>query len=256
MRTSAVVTPERPAIADPPGRAHRVGAHAVTHPELEDARERARRRRADDEALQDAEPRMRLHDAHQPEHRLAGHQAVRVEGQHEFAVAPEGLAEVAHVAGLEAGVLVAPAVDDRVRIGRRRAPGGDRRLLGRRHLPVRGVAEDEIGEGGAKARPVDAGLHRREPRHGAGRVLVAEGHQDRGAGADRLAARRRPRRRARQPEGRPPGRAGARGRGARSRSRAPSTASPRESRRIAPRRGARSRPRRGSRPWPRRGPHR
>jgi hypothetical protein len=54
-----VVAPERRAVADPPRLPHRVGAHAVSHAELEYAGEEARAWHADDEALQDTEPRVR-----------------------------------------------------------------------------------------------------------------------------------------------------------------------------------------------------
>ena len=103
-RTTRVVAPIGPAIALPPGAADGVGAHAEPHAELEDARERAGRRHADHEALQDAEPRIGLHDAHQPQHRVGGHDAVGVEHDRELVVLAPALAEVADVAGLEAGV--------------------------------------------------------------------------------------------------------------------------------------------------------
>ena len=64
-----VVPPIGPAIGLPPRAADGVGAHAEPHAELEDAGEQARRRQADDESLQDAEPRIRLHDAHQTQDR-------------------------------------------------------------------------------------------------------------------------------------------------------------------------------------------
>ena len=54
-----VVAPIGSAIALPPGAADRVGAHAEPHAELEDAGERAGRRQADDQALQNAELRDR-----------------------------------------------------------------------------------------------------------------------------------------------------------------------------------------------------
>ena len=115
-----VVAPERAAIADPPGLAHGVGAHAVAHAELEDARERRLRRHADDERLQDADLRMRLHHAHELDDGGAGHDAVGVERQHQFVVAAPAVAEIAHVAGLVAGVVGAAAIGQaRRRPGRR-----------------------------------------------------------------------------------------------------------------------------------------
>ena len=120
-----VVAPERPAVAHPPGLAHGVGAHAVAHAELEDARERAGRRHADHQALQDADLGVRLHHAHQAHDLVARHQAVGVERQHQRVVLAPAGAEVAHVAGLVAGVVGAAAVDDAVAIGIGGLPGFD-----------------------------------------------------------------------------------------------------------------------------------
>ncbi len=50
-----VVAPVRTAIALPPRAAERERAHAEPHAELKQTRERARRRQADDQRLQDAE---------------------------------------------------------------------------------------------------------------------------------------------------------------------------------------------------------
>ena len=77
-----VVAPIRPAVALPPGAADRVGPHAVAHAELEDARERAGARQADDQLLQDADLGVRLHDPHQPHDRRARHHAVGIEHEH------------------------------------------------------------------------------------------------------------------------------------------------------------------------------
>ena len=93
-----------------------------------------RRGRADDEALQDADARMRLHDAHEAQDRLARHQAVGVERQHQVVVRAPALAEIAQVAGLEAGVVGAAAIDDALRLGDVAPPGGDGGLLGRGDL--------------------------------------------------------------------------------------------------------------------------
>ena len=108
-----VVTPVRPAVGLPPGAADGVGAHAEPHAELEDARKCAGRRHADDQALQDAELRIGLHDAHEAQHGLGGHQAVGVEHQRVVVLIAPAVAEVTDVAGLEAGVHFTPAVGER-----------------------------------------------------------------------------------------------------------------------------------------------
>ena len=51
--------------------------------------------------------------AHQTQHGVGGHQAVGVEHQREVVMLAPALAEIADVAGLEAGVVLAAAVGDR-----------------------------------------------------------------------------------------------------------------------------------------------
>src|SRR6478672_13408050 len=91
------MAPERTAIADPPRLTHGVGAHAVPHAELENSRERTRRRHADDKALEDADLGVRLHHARELHDLVAGHQAVGIERQHQFEVAAPLLAEFTNV---------------------------------------------------------------------------------------------------------------------------------------------------------------
>ena len=84
-----VVAPIRAAVGLPPGAADGPGAHAEPHAELEDARERAGRRQADHQPLQDAELRIGLHDAHEAQDRGRGHEAVGVERDREFVLMPQ-----------------------------------------------------------------------------------------------------------------------------------------------------------------------
>ena len=188
---------------------------------------------------------------------VAGHQAVGVERQHEFEVAPQRLAEVAHIAGLEAGVLVAPAVDEAVRAGsatsRRQAASAASSAAAT--AGIVGVAQDEIGEA-LRPRPVASRLRfttssRRRRAPGP----RCAGHQD--GGAQRGSARPiAPRRRRARPR---------RGRRARPcSSQSPISGVPEaEHASRAPRRGSRrterrrrpsSRPRRGPPPSRRRAP--
>ena len=74
------------------------------HAELEQPRERARRGQADHQRLQDAERRIGLHDAHEAQHRFGGHEAVGVQRDREFVCVAPALAEIADIAGLEAGI--------------------------------------------------------------------------------------------------------------------------------------------------------
>ena len=124
-----VVTPIGPAIALPPRAADGVGAHAEPHAELEDAREGAGRGKPDDQALQNAELGIGLHDADQAEHGVRRHEAVGVERHREFVFAAPSLAEVADVAGLVAGIDVAPPVGDRDAVAPARGQRCEARLL-------------------------------------------------------------------------------------------------------------------------------
>ena len=127
----------------PPRAAERVGAHAEPHAELEDARERAGRRHADHEALQDSQLRLDLHDAHHAQDRLGGLERVRVERDGEVVVAAPAGAEIENVAGLEAGVVGAPPVGEFEAALPLRLQRGEARLLDDGDLRIVGVAQDE-----------------------------------------------------------------------------------------------------------------
>ena len=97
-----VVAPVGPAIALPPGAADGIGAHAVAHAELEDARERADIRQADDQLLQDADLGVTLHDPDQADDRRTRHHAVGVQHEHVIEAAALTLQEFPEIAGLVA----------------------------------------------------------------------------------------------------------------------------------------------------------
>ena len=181
-----VVAPIGTAVALPPGAADRVGAHAEPHAELEDARERAGRRHADHEALHDAEPRVRLHDAHEAQHRLGGHEAVGVERDGKFVQMPPALAEIADVAGLETGVDLAPPVGEGDQPIPRGAECGDLRRFVRRDLRVAGVAQHIEMEPIAHARRDEAAHQRLQVADHPLGHFVADADDDRGRDRDRL----------------------------------------------------------------------
>src|SRR5262249_15067272 len=136
-----VVAPVRSAIALPPGAADRVGAHAKPHAKLEDAGKGAGRRHPDYQALDDAEPRIDLHDAHELEHEVDGHHAVGVEHDCEVVVLAPALAEVADIASLEPGILRATTVGQRDLPAPRRRQCRKARVLGGGHVGLAGVAQ-------------------------------------------------------------------------------------------------------------------
>ena len=181
-----VVSPERAAIGRPPGGAHRVGAHPRPHAELEHAREGRAAGRADDEALENADLRMRLADANETHERFAVHQAVGVEWHHEVVGSAPALAEIADVAGLVARVLGAAAIIQPRRIATGGSPPAcDRRLLCRRDRRLIGVAQHKPVETPLFARRREARLHGLHAREGTRRVLVPDRHQERGVASQR-----------------------------------------------------------------------
>src|SRR5207237_2025191 len=107
-----VVAPIRAAIGLPPRASDRIGAHAKPHAELEDAGEQARSRQPHDQALQDTDPGIDLHDPDEPDNRVRGHVAVGIERNRELVAAPPALAEFAYIAGLEADIHSATPIAD------------------------------------------------------------------------------------------------------------------------------------------------
>ena len=120
------------AVGLPPGAPDGVRAHAEPHAELEQPRKGAGRGQSGHETLQDAEPRIGLHDANEPSDGSCGHQTVRIEHDREVVARPPALAEIADIAGLEAGVVRTATVAN----GDARTPGGRER--GEMHLLGRG----------------------------------------------------------------------------------------------------------------------
>ena len=125
-----IVPPVGSAIGLPPGPADRVGAQPQPHAELKHPREGAGRRQADDQALQDAEPRIGLHDANEAQDGVGGDEAIRVQRDRELMLTAPARAEIADVAGLEAGIGRAPAVGDGNAIAPRGRERGKARALG------------------------------------------------------------------------------------------------------------------------------
>ena len=129
--------------------------------------------------------RARLHQPGEAGHRRAGHQAVRVQHDHERVFVAVDLAELRDVARLAADILLAPPVAD-ARQGRvRRRPGldaGEFMLLHGGDGAVAGVREDE-----------DVDVVRALPRQRAGHDPQPREHRHRILGVDRHDGRRPPR---------------------------------------------------------------
>ena len=85
--------------------------------------------------------RTSLHDRDPPDIRLSASS-----GQHQFVVAAPALAEIADVAGLEAGVVGAAAIGDAVAVAFGGLPVRDALLLGGANGRIIGVGQDEIAE--------------------------------------------------------------------------------------------------------------
>ena len=121
--------PIRTAVALPPRAAGRIGAHPVTHPELEDPGEGAGGRQADRQGLENAERRVSLHQPNQPHDRFAGHQAVGVQDDHVLEPVAPGGTEILDIADLLARVVGAAAIVKTVRPVGDRLPRGEAAFL-------------------------------------------------------------------------------------------------------------------------------
>ena len=200
---------------------------------------------ADDEALQDAEPRIALRDAHQPQDRIRRHETVGVEHQREIVIAAPARAELADVAGLVAGVDLTPAVDQRQLVAPLRGERRKRALLRRRNGRVVRVAQHIDAKAAGVAGRGEAGHHRLQVAHQPFRVFVADAEQDRGRCGDRRVVAQRPRRRGLSSAGgqRQSGRSGSRS--PHSRSQPPSRAASARNTAAAAHRRCRSRRARG-----------
>ena len=124
----------------------------------------------------------------------AGHEAVGVEHDREFVVAAPALAEVADVAGLEAGVLVAPAIGDgNASAPTSRASAANARFLGRGDARVARCRSArrrwKRSPTPVATSPSSIGSRLRTTRSGG---FVADADQDRGRGGDRLVAAHAP----------------------------------------------------------------
>ena len=104
--------------------------------------------------------RVGLHEPGHTQDGRAAHDAVGVEHDHAFVIAAAPGAEVAYVAGLEAGVVGAPAVLQPGWTTVGALPGGEQRPLAGRHEFVLRVAEQEDVEGIGTAGRIETGKRR------------------------------------------------------------------------------------------------
>ena len=173
-----VMAPIGPARSLPPGDPDGMGAHAMAHAELEDPREGALRRLAGNQRLEDAEPRIGLHDPHQAQHRRGGHQAVGIEHDHMVVVAVGPLGELAQIACLEAGIRRPAPVVKESGAGMAKLERGEFALLGRGDLGLAAVAQQMKGEAVGPGRGLQALDHGIEPGEDARHILMADGKAD------------------------------------------------------------------------------
>ena len=167
-----VVAPVRALVALPPGLPGRPGAHPGAHAELEQPREGGRRRQPDRQMLHDRQRRIRLHGAHQAQHRRRRHLGVGIERQHQFEPLGVVVEELHHVAGLEAGVRGAPTIMNARRLAVLGAEGRHRLFFGGRRRPVPGIGQDEQGEDVTVPRQVQLVQQPPQRRQNAPHVLL------------------------------------------------------------------------------------
>ena len=141
--------------------------------------------------LDDAGVGIGLHGGGESDDAGAGHQAVGIEHQHVVVGAAPAGHEIGDVAGLALEVLGAvPVIDPRQR-PELVAQGDEGPLLGDPGIRVRGIGQDEIVEMRAEPGRLDGFADRLERREGAGRRLVVDRHDDRGARRQPVRDRRR-----------------------------------------------------------------
>ena len=180
--------PIRPAISLPPGGPHGVGAHAQSHAELEHPGKRARRGHADHERLQDADARLDLHHAHEPQQELDRHRTVGIEHDRKLVPAAPALAEIPDVSCFVSDIAGASTIlhMDAAMPGSRQ--GCKARLLRHGDIGRAGIAKDVHTKmlGARDSRePLEHRLD--EARDAFGR-LVADAQKDGGGSGDGLIA--------------------------------------------------------------------
>ncbi len=183
-----VVAPIGSAFGLPPGTAGGVRAHAEAHAELEDAGESAGRWQTHDQALQNSDPRMFLHAAHQPQDRFGRHETIRVEHDRQFVLVAPAFTEVPDVSGLVSDIGFSSAVMDGNLLTQCACERVEPRCLDPDQLGRVTVAENidaepigQCGGGQAVEQRFDIADH-------ALRQFVADTHKDRCRGGDRLVA--------------------------------------------------------------------
>ena len=132
--------------------------------------------------LHDPQRRVGLHRAHQPQHRAGRHLGIRVQHQHQLEPLGVAVEEIHDVAGLEAVVRRAPAVADPRRIAIFRTECHHRLLFGRGGGRIRGVGQNEQAERSACTGPVQIVQQAPQRRQHAAHVLIADCHDNCGAG--------------------------------------------------------------------------
>ena len=181
-----IVPPMGAAVGLPPGAAGGVGPHGEPHAELKDAGEGRGRRHADHEALEDADLRRGLHDAHHAQDGGRRNEAVGVEGHGEVMRRAPAQAEIPDIAGLEAGIVVTPAIRDRDAAAPFLGEVRKAALLSRRYDEVACVAQRI--EMKMRADRGEAVKHGREIADDPRGVFIADAGQQGNRCGDRLVA--------------------------------------------------------------------
>ena len=180
------MTPVGTAIALPPCASDRVGPHPQPHAELENTGECAGARHRDDQPLEYADSRVRLHDPHQAQNGRGRHEAVGIERQCEIMARAVSLAEILDVARLEPFVGLAPAVSQCDAIAPRHAKRLEAGSFGLGDGSVVGIAQHIDMKTISHARALQTQQDEFKIARDTLRQLVAHAGKDCGAREDRI----------------------------------------------------------------------
>ena len=178
------MSPVGSAIALPPGTAERIRAHSQAHSELKDPCKCARRRQPDNQALQNTQTRVALHDADHAQNRLRGHQAIGIQDQSEIEFVTPARHEILDVSRFESGVVRAASIADAHvwRPALAQAPNAG--FFGLDTFRPGRVAENEDLECLSISRLLKTLDHPIEMTHDPIRILVADTAENGGLGVD------------------------------------------------------------------------
>ena len=133
--------------------------------------------------------RIAVHQTGEIDQRVAGHQAVGVQADEIVVALAPTAAELGDIAGLAPGIVGAIAIEDALLRFKGCAELRPHRLLLEDGVGILAVAQDEDVEGGLLAGRLQRAVNRGKTRADRVRILVIDGHRERGSPFDRSLGR-------------------------------------------------------------------